>query len=516
MRFEFWGPFKLVLPTQSPVNVESIIAIAFSLAIFLRARSYPVVRHADFFFSHSFWVTCIALTAFCPFLITINAPLVHDSYAHVGRAATESWRQALAFFTHPSGGDLFFRPIGYVTYWFNFKWAAYEPFRWHLWNVAVHVISCCLVYRLLIALGLDRLPAGIGALVFAIHGTRAEAVSWVAAEFDLLACLFVLLSLLAVNQYVGTNRRTWYVLMILTAMLAVLSKESAYCLPLLTLGMIPFKAPELRRNLLRASAGIFAACGIIFVYRWWVLKGVGGYRSTGGESALAHFNLIRTVKPPLFRQWALLFFPINWSSALGGWTDAAVLLFLVVMAGFLIWSKPSVRHLSAAILFLFFAEVPVHHLLLMTADLAGSRVLYLPVLAIALFWGLVIQGCAETAAQVALSTGLLIFQFAALTHNLLTWREAAFLAQRTCRDAAIQIGSDHGTVIIRGLPTTWHGVFFLRNGFPECVQMNSQRPLEATIYMDGDQPSEGHFRTFEWNNQILQLQPVNRSALPER
>jgi hypothetical protein len=158
----------------------------------------------------------------------------------------------------------------------------------------------------------------------------------------------------------------------------------------------------------------------------------------------------------------------------------------------------------------------VHHLLLMTSDLTGSRVLYLPVLAIALFWGLIIQGCAQTAAQVALGAGLLIFQFAALTHNLLTWREAAFLAQRTCRDAAIQIGNDDRTVIIRGLPSTWHGVFFLRNGFPECVQMNSQRPLKATIYIDGDQPPEGHFRTFEWNSQTLQLQSVDPSPVPQR
>lgn len=510
LTFEFRGPFRLILPVQSPINAESIIGLAFLIAIFLRARSYCATPRADLSLPHSFFVAYAGLAALCPFLITINAPLVHDSYAHVGRAATEGWREALAFFTHPSGGDLFFRPIGYVTYWLDFKWAAYDPFRWHLWNVVVHVMNCCLVYALAINLGLNRLPAGIGALVFAVHGTRAEPVSWAAARFDLLACFFVLLSLLAANQYAQTNRLRWYVVMILSAVIAVLSKESAYCLPLLILGIIPLTPRRTsRRNLLRASAGIFATCGTIFVYRWWVLKGVGGYHSTSGELALVHFNLIRTIKPLLFRQWALLFFPINWSSTLAAWTKASVVLPLLVMIGFSIWSRPSIRRLSAAMLFLGFAEIPVHHLLLMTADLAGSRVLYLPVLGIGLFWGMVVQGCEQRIAQVTLSVALLIFQFAALTHNLLTWREIAFLAQRTCRAAAMQIGSDDRAIIIRGLPATWHGVFFLRNGFPECVQMNSQRPLKASIYLDDNQQSGRDSRTFEWNNQTEQLQPTD-------
>ncbi len=57
------------------------------------------------------------------------------------------------------------------------------------------------------------------------------------------------------------------------------------------------------------------------------------------------------------------------------------------MLGFIGWSRPAVYLLLAAIVLEIIAALPVEHLLLMGADLAGARVLYLPVLGLALFWG---------------------------------------------------------------------------------------------------------------------------------
>lgn len=508
LRFEFWGSFRLILPVQSPVNAESIIALDFLLIVFLRVRSQrdygKVARTAP----HIVFIACTAIVAFVPFSITIGAPLVHDSYTHVGEAATETWRQVRAFFTHPSGGDLFYRPLGYLSYWLDFRWAGYDPFRWHLWSVIFHVVNTCLVYALATQLAFSRFAAVVAALVFALHGSRAEAVSWVAARFDLLACFFVLLSLLSLNKWVQTRRPRWYAAMIFGALLAVLSKESAYCLPLLALGMIPFKPRSLTRDLLRCSAVLFAVSSAAFSYRFWVLKGVGGYRADGGESALLHFSLIRTIKPLFFRQWALLFFPINWSTSLPAWLKAGVVIMLIAMCGFIVWSKASKQLLLSALSLVFLADIPVHHLLLMTADLAGSRVLYLPVLGLSFFWALLAQGCERARIQLPLSAALLLFQLAALTHNLLTWRQVAFLAQRTCRSIAAETASDDRAITIHGLPNTWHGVFFLGNGFPECVQMNAQH-APTHIYMEPEQPSSGQARAFIWNDQKQRLEEAN-------
>lgn len=152
----------------------------------------------------------IAVIATAPFLITLNAPFLHDSYAHLAEAANEKWPKILAFFLHPSANDLFFRPLGYLTYWLDFKVADYDPLRWHLWNLLVHLANTFLLFVLATELSLDRFPAAVAALVFAIHGSRPEVVSWAAAGFNLLAAFLVLLSLVALNQYLKSRHSRWY------------------------------------------------------------------------------------------------------------------------------------------------------------------------------------------------------------------------------------------------------------------------------------------------------------------
>ena len=51
-----------------------------------------------------------ALTIFIslPFAITANTPLLHDSYAHVAEAASETVHDVLLLFLHPVRDDLFF------------------------------------------------------------------------------------------------------------------------------------------------------------------------------------------------------------------------------------------------------------------------------------------------------------------------------------------------------------------------------------------------------------------------
>lgn len=511
LRFLFWGSFTLVLPVQSPVNAESILTLAFLLSVFLRMRSPADVAKASPTLPHTVYISLVAIAAFAPFLITMNDPFVADSNAHILAAATRTFQQTLTFFSRPSGADLFFRPFGYLAYWLDFKWAGYDPFRWHLGTVVLHALNSCLVYVLATRLIVNRFASGVAALVFALHGSRAEAVSWVGAQFDLLACFFALLTLLSLDKSLHATKWTWRLAAILTALLAVFSKESAYCLPLLALGMLPFQPPARRKDLLHCSAILFAVCGAAFLYRSWVLHGLGGYRGANGESALQYFSLIRTIKPLLFRQWALLFFPINWSAPFSAWMKVAIIVMLIAMLALIVWSNARRPLLLAAILLVFLADVPVHHLLLMTADLAGSRVLYLPVLGLALFWGLLVQGCERASTRSLLAAALLLFQLAALTHNLITWRNVAFLAQRICRDFAAETANSAAPLRVIGLPGTWRGVFFLQNAFPECVQINS-RQAAPRIYVEPDQRSSGPTRVFLWNSRTQRLEPANGST----
>ncbi len=508
LRFEFGGSFKLILPVQSPVNAESIIGISFLLLVFVRARASHALVEIEAANSNLALAGCVAIVGILPYLITVNAPLLHDAYAHVAQAATESWPEVLAYFVHPSANDRFFRPLGYVTYWLDFKWADYDPLRWHVWNVVVHAANSCLVYVLATELRLDRFPALVTALIFAIHGSRPEVVSWTASRFDLLAAFFVLLSLIALNRYLERRQSRSYVAMLCFAVLGVLSKEAAYCLPLLALGLLPFKDRTARRDLFRIAGVLLVVCGLIFLYRFWVIGGVGGYRTRAGEPSVLQFSAIRAIKGLFFRQWSFLFFPINWSADLSVLVKGWVVLMLFVMVGFLIWSEASRHLLFAAILLVLIADMPVQHLLLIAADLTGVRVIYLPVLGLALFWGLLVQGCPRSHIRHSLAAGLLLFQFIALSHNLTIWRQVAFLSQKTCRTIGTELARDPRPIIVRHLPEIWHGVFFLRNGFPLCVAINSQA-TKGRIYVEdeGRLPSGGS-RIFSWSDSNERLEEV--------
>lgn len=511
LRFAFGGPFKLILPVQSPINAESIIGLSFALLVCVpklkggqaqtETRSFSARQAAG-----------VVILASLPFLITLNAPLLHDSYAHVAEAASSTFTEAVRFFTRPSPNDFFFRPLGYLSYWVDFRWADYDPLRWHAWNLVIHAVNTWLIYLLATKLALNRFGAAVAALVFGIHGSRPEVVSWAAARFDLLAALFVLLCLIACNQYVETKRSGWFVVTLCCAVVGVLSKEAAYSIPLLAAGFIPFKNRSRTKDILRVSAALMAVCGTVFVYRLWVVGSVGGYRTATGQPAVLQFNVIHSAKGMLFRQWAFLFFPINWSTDVGMWVKGAVVLALAVMLGFICWSTASGYLLLAALSLEIIAALPVHHLLLMTADLAGARVLYLPVFGLALFWGLLAQGCTRRYIRNSLTVGLLLFQLAVLCHNLLIWRQVAFLSQRTCGAVGAELKHDPRPIIFRGLPAKWNGVFFLRNGFPQCVAINSGEPIDRVYIEHEGPPPPGPARVFFWNDRAERFQEVTADS----
>jgi len=504
LTFTLHGSFQLYWSVHSPVNAESIAAVAFVLLILMRASAARTERHvsARFEFMPAGAITLCAVLAFLP---TVAAPLLHDSYTHVYEALHESWAQVLETFA-PRGGA-FLRPIGYISYYMDGKWAGADPFRWHLGNVVLHAINSCLAYWLLRRLTKDRWIAVMAGLVFALHGSRPEAVAWVAARYDLLAALFVLAALLAVDAYAETNRRSWYVPMILSAIAAVLSKESAYALPLLAAVMAIFKEDPARRRTLYAAAAIGATYVLALLYRLRVLGDVGGYRVAPGQAEVLRFNALHSAKALFFREWALLFFPLNWSAEIGIWVKFAVVLVLLALTALLAWSRIERRLLAGAILWVLAASLPVQHLLLLGPDLAGARVLYLPVLGLALLFGLMVAGVPAGVKRWSVAAALILFQLVALLHNEAIWRETAFASQRACRAAGEEIARDP-QVVFRGLPVTRNGVFFLANGFPYCVEMNSHVKADQARVLAGNQPAAKGQRVLEWSEQGQEWQPA--------
>lgn len=511
------GPFRSGLVTvNSPVNAGAAVAVSFVLLALIAAKN-PAGPLPESCTARALprpvWVdltVLVAATALA-FWRNLGSPFVYDDYGHIVQTSHATWRiLADAFQREPGGHGLFFRPVGFISYWLDYRWAGGHAVRWHLWSLAAHAANTCLVYLLVRRLGMRRAAALVAALLFALHGSRAETVAWTDARFDLLATFFVLCAMLAVLEHCCTSRRVFYVPLAVCAALAVYTKESAFCLPLLPVALLPCLPRAQWRRAIAASLALGSVCAVLFAYRWWALGGIGGYADRTGVSAVWHSRPLHTSEALFFRQWAFLFLPVNWSVPLEWWLRAAAAGFLAMLAACAArggtWLGSRAR-LLAGLAFLLAAVTPVQHLLMFQPDFVGARVLYLPLAGLAIFWAALMERSAESKLTWAMAAVLIAFNVAALEHNLQPWRTTPAAAAAACRALGRELAKDPRPAFVSGLPDRLQGAYFLSNGFPECVEMNSGQPAARVHVVGGTSESvPPNARRFVWNQEQGRLE----------
>ena len=100
-------------------------------------------------------------------------------------------------FTEPlAERDVYWWPLLYSSFWLErWLWGGFHAGGFHATNVAIHCVNACLV---LVLLRRFKVPgAWLAALVFAIHPGQMVAPALVMGRKELVACLCVLLALLA-------------------------------------------------------------------------------------------------------------------------------------------------------------------------------------------------------------------------------------------------------------------------------------------------------------------------------
>lgn len=120
---------------------------------------------------------------------------------------------------------LYYRPVVFASYLVDRGLGGERPFWFHLSVVAWHVLATVLVFflaqRLFRAAREGPLFAAVAALLFAVHPAHVESVAWMAGRSDVIACAFLLGSLLLYLR--ETTASAW--LAGLLFLLALLTKE---------------------------------------------------------------------------------------------------------------------------------------------------------------------------------------------------------------------------------------------------------------------------------------------------
>jgi hypothetical protein len=276
------GPLTFTVPVNSPMNVEAAVALGFLALLFTKDSHGAVVAARGWDLALSALLIVVVITAFSG---ALDFPFLADDYIHIWNAHQADAQALWAHFTKPET-DHFFRPLVYCSYALDALWAGLSPKNWRAVNLAIHVVNVLLVYWLCREMRFGDVGAFAGALIFGLHGSRPEAVTWVAARFDLMAAMFALACLVAV-----LHGAKWWIGCGLLAM-ALMSKESAYAVPLLA--AIALRFIGLRwREIWKPVAPLLATVAVALVYRVWLLHGIGGYRDpSNGSAVFFHFGFV--------------------------------------------------------------------------------------------------------------------------------------------------------------------------------------------------------------------------------
>ncbi len=166
----------------------------------------------------------------------------------------------------------------------------------------------------------------------------------------------------------------------------------------------------------------------------------------------------------------------------------------------------------ASLLLVLAASLPIQHMLLIGPDLNGARVLYLPLLGFCLFWALLFERRSTSLLAGSLPViRIIAAQVIYLEHNLRIWKDVASLSKHTCESFGRELGTDNRPVIVTSLPHKRNGVFFLSNGFPQCVALNSSITAENVQVLEVTPVSwQKSIRLFKWNDSTAKLTAILR------
>lgn len=385
----------------------------------------------------------------------------------------------------------------------DFRLSGLNPLGFHLSNVALHAVNSFLVYLLARRLTRDdrrthdpqttgapaarRLAAPAAGLIFLLHPSHTESVTWVTGRVDVQMSFFYLLALLAFISYAETNLRPRLWLALAAFALALAAKEPAVSLPPAAFVLALYLARGLgfRGALGRAARLVCPFLVLLVVYVAARAAVIGSL--VGGYGASRHLNfkhsvvvsqLLRSVMRVLLPAVALQSRALE-SHAL----SFALLAFGIVLVSalaFVLFRARTRRALFArarrpllfwtlAALFLV-CLLPTINLRVDVYTTQGERYLYLPSAFSSIAAACAFSRIPRRKVALAATACLLVFYAATLRQTNNIWRQASALSRSIVTDIGGQTG-DGESVYVLNAPDTLRGVHLYRNGLAEAVAL---------------------------------------------
>ncbi len=156
-----------------------------------------------------------------------------DDWPAIWRNSTFSWTQAPAWFTTLRAG--WYRPIHDIFIHLCWRFFQLNPLGYRIISIILYALVTAHVGLLTDTLTKDRRISLVAVLLFTIFAPHAEPVLWFAGTNELLAGLFVLISVISYIWSRETNQKGLLIISGISSLLAFASKETALFFPILLL-----------------------------------------------------------------------------------------------------------------------------------------------------------------------------------------------------------------------------------------------------------------------------------------
>jgi len=205
------------------------------------------------------------------------------------RAAGGWWRPWI----HPEGMDYF--PLKSSLQWVEWHLWGAHPLGYHVVNLALHVASALLVWRLLRLLGVRA--AFVGGLLFAVHPLAVESVAWIAEFKNTLSLPLLLLASIAYVEHEREGRRAAWIRSLGWFFAALVCKTSVVMFPLVLLLYCWWRRGWIGRRDLLAALPFFAVALALGAATVWFQStrsiGIAGIpQSLGTRLAQAGWSIV--------------------------------------------------------------------------------------------------------------------------------------------------------------------------------------------------------------------------------
>jgi hypothetical protein len=183
---------------------------------------------------------CFAVVIGIVYAPSLTAYFVSDDFTYVATLmfnirsllAGQNWD---AWFLGGIDGYVYFRPIGHTFMLLDYLMWGLNSWGYHLTNTILHLMATFMVFLLARLLTRRQVTAIATASLFAILPVHAEAVSWIAARYDVLAGFFFFASLTFFIIYRRKHALQFYLVSLIMFVFSLSSKETAIVFPLVVL-----------------------------------------------------------------------------------------------------------------------------------------------------------------------------------------------------------------------------------------------------------------------------------------